>query len=311
MPLNLTPTGPPFSGDDIHQYLPLDVKNGPLPLDASANQGHRQLFRLIKEYAPHLRESFVNSETWWDRNWGTPEAHVRPSNQEFFFVDYVLTVLQMFKYLLYRGMEDILIIFNHSRAVRAEEIRADLLEANQKAELVWKDRTKTLSTRRAECIAILDPVLRRNLSAESGEFFPVPLQVASGLDQIFAKHYKPDSYLLIGKTDENAYTVQDLYADEVGILLGKVRRSYRSRAITRLGKAYGRSSIPLLSMASVSALWQICQSDYYKGQLLLVGSSCSRVGRRVTDSQSSCTGGSNRLQSRWGRGRLDAVTFRP
>lgn len=38
------------------------------------------LLRALREYAPHLRDSFVSDETWWNENWGTPEAHVRLSS---------------------------------------------------------------------------------------------------------------------------------------------------------------------------------------------------------------------------------------
>lgn len=269
------------SSDGAHRRWPLIIENKLLSIDnGPASGGHRHLFDMIQEYAPHLRASFVNCETWWNRNWGTPEAHVRFSNGSFAFVGFVLTLLQMFKHLLYRGMEDILIIFNAGPAVPPEEIRKDLCEANSRAEPVWNDKAKTLSARRARCKTILDPVVARNSLGEPGEFRPFPSKLAPKLDAVFSRHYKshePDRFLLIGKTEEDAYRVQEEYVHEVGLLLGSVRQSYRSRAITQLGKVYGRSSMPLLSISSVSALWLLCQTTYYKKQLSLVSRTHSRV----------------------------------
>ena len=34
------------------------------------------LWWLMDQHAPHLRKSFIFSESWWEVHWGTPEAHV-------------------------------------------------------------------------------------------------------------------------------------------------------------------------------------------------------------------------------------------
>ena len=178
---------------------------------------------------------------------------------------------------------DLLIIFNDSEAVPPGEILADLHRANLAARSIWNDRKKSLTVRWTECDRILGPVIGRNLTAKRMGFVPIPLAASRGLDEVFLKHYgTPDGHMLIGKAQEASYDVQDLYALEVGKLLGSFQQKYRSRAITQLGKAYGRSSMPLLSISSVAALWKMCKSKYYRDQLSLVGLTYPCVGQ-LTD----------------------------
>ena len=187
----------------------------------------------------------------------------------------------MFKHVVCRGIENILIIFNSSDATPGLEMRKLMDEANNRAGPVWNDATRTFATRRAECDKILLPVLEMNLSGRPGVFNPLPLSAVETLDTLFRKHYNCHQFLLIGQANENAYRVQDLYAREVATALGSIRDSYGSRATSFLGKVYGRTSIPLLSMASVSAFWEICKSPYYKRQLSLVSTVYSYAGQGV------------------------------
>lgn len=222
----------------------------------------------------------------------------------------MLTFLQMFKSLLTRGIEDILIIFNDAPAPQATEVQENLDEANAIAAPLWNDDSKPLSARQTECRRILDPVIFAALAFKSGRFYSVPVAMSEDLNKVFRKHYTSDKFLLIGRNTEEAYNAQDAYAREVGRLLGTTKRRLQSRAIVRLGKAYGRTSIPLLSMASVSALWQISKSSFYKRQLSLVSPVCW-LACCPTDSRLRSISGSNPLQSHRTCRMLDATTSPP
>jgi hypothetical protein len=82
MPLDLAPSRPIFACEDLNRYWPLGVQQDHLAIvDEPAQQCRANLFKLIRKFLPHLRESFVCSPEWWTRNWGTPESHVRYLNQ--------------------------------------------------------------------------------------------------------------------------------------------------------------------------------------------------------------------------------------
>lgn len=180
-------------------------------------------------------------------------------------------------------MESVLYIFNSADADPVPTIRERLDKANNKAGPIWNDYNKKISARYAECDPILSPVISRNLRGDSGEFNPIPDRLTGTLDKIFRKHYPPSRFLLMGQAHEEAYHVQDAYACDVAEVVGTLRSSYQSRALTVLGKAYGRASIPLLTLGSTSALWQICQHSFYKKQLSLVSSACTYADK-LTDS---------------------------
>jgi hypothetical protein len=176
----------------------------------------------------------------------------------------------MFKHVLCRGVEDILLVFNHAEATPAPVMQRLMDKANSQAGLIWKDKTKPFTARRAECDDIVLPVIQLNFKVKPGNYNPLPPSAAETLDMLFRKYYGSDELLMIGQATEEAYRVQDLYAREVATALGSIRESYGSRAISSLGKVYGRTSIPLLCIASVSGLWDACQSSYYKRQLSMV-----------------------------------------
>jgi hypothetical protein len=207
-------------------------------------------------------------------------------------------------------MEDILIIFNHAEAAPAQAMQSVIDVANNQAERIWKDKSKTFTARRAECDAVLSPVIKLNFLAPPGKFNRPPSSITGKLDELFRNHYGPDELLMIGQATEEAYHVQDLYARELSTMLGTIRDSYASRAITSLGKMYGKTSIPLLSIASVSWLWEVCQSCYYKRQLSMVRLARSQVNQSA-DSPSSFINGSNRSRGHRRCGRLDATTSSP
>jgi hypothetical protein len=241
------------------------------PTRLKEDRSVEQLLSLISKYAPHLEPSFVCSEVWWGRNWHLPEAHVSLKSWPVSFTSPTLTFPQMFKYLMYRGVEDILMIFNDAKAAPVSDVRKLLKKANAKAAPIWMDREVSFLDRQAKCNEILDPVIRKNSSSMVGSFEQVPSAVVGGLNNAFKRFYPTfDELLLIGRTDEQAYEAQDGYAVEVAKILGAVNRGYESRAITRLRKAYGRASLPLLCISSVSGIWELCRSAFYRKLVYLV-----------------------------------------
>jgi hypothetical protein len=181
----------------------------------------------------------------------------------------------MFKYLIFRAIEDVLMIFNDADAVPAAHVQELLEEANSKAAPLWWDEATPFVDRQAACRKILDPIIKMNSAVKVHEFRKVPCSIVGALDEIFRRFYnKPSVLLLIGRTDEQAYEIQDDYARAIVELLENVDPAYGCRAITRLRKVYGRGALPLLSMSSASGIWQLCQSSFYRKQIYLVSSSC-------------------------------------
>ena len=189
-----------------------------------------------------------------------------------------LTSLKMFKYLVFRGLEDILKIFNASKAEDPAVVKACLKKANRDAATVWNDRDIPFAVRVEKCRKIFDPVLKMNDISGGVGFIGLSPLVARKLDKIFRKYYKeprPPKVLLIGQTSEEAYEVQEKYARTVAHLLAEESKNFESRAMTQLNKMYGRNSIPLLTMASVYELWQLCRSPFYRRVTSLVSPFCS------------------------------------
>ena len=183
----------------------------------------------------------------------------------------------MFKHLIFRGLVDIMRIFNSSKAEDPSVVKAHLKKANQEAAPVWNDPTIPFTIRVERCKEILDPVVRMNhIDEGEGEFLGIPPSIIKELNRVYKKFYDgADKRILIGQTHEEAYDVQDGYVRKVAHLLRKQDSRFQSRAITCLGRVYGRNAIPLLTVSSVADLWYICQSSFYKRVVSLVGlSSC-------------------------------------
>jgi len=151
-------------------------------------------------------------------------------------------------------------------------IEAYLKEANEKAAPLWRNQGTPFATKVKQCREIVDPVLLMNdPTNQEGELEGIPLELVAMLDEIFKKYYgTPDTLLLIGRTHDEAYKAQDGYSREVVRLLGDRNPWHGSRALTCLGKVYGSNSIPLLTLSSVSGLWQMCQSAFHRNNLSLV-----------------------------------------
>lgn len=268
------PSPEPWSDEVDFEYDGLP----PIPEDPVLVKEGRSLGRLqeiIREFAPHLRHTFVCLDHHWECRRDMPEAHVRSTDYPTTRMDFVLTVLQMFKYLLYQAMEDALVIFNTAEAAPVTQTNNLIDVADAKAEPLWRDEAIPLLTREAECRAVYAECISLNEPVSKENRQPVPASAVAGLDRIFKKHYDtPDKFLLFGRTDDAAYEVQDRYAREVAALLGTIHRRFESRALTRLRKMYGRGSLPLLSEKSVTAMWEACKSSYYGRQMSLVSSVC-------------------------------------
>lgn len=177
----------------------------------------------------------------------------------------------MFKYLLYWGITDIVCIFSSSKAVfSVDTLRRRLRDADRETGVIWTHPTKSFTTRLQECKEILEPLIHRAVKVST--FSGIPSQVAEKLDGIFRRHYERSDFLLIGCTEYDSYSLQQKYSDEIVSLLEPIDQGYASRALALLGKAHGRTSIPLLCLSSVAALWEICKSSFYRRQLKLVSS---------------------------------------
>ena len=180
----------------------------------------------------------------------------------------------MLKYLLFHGIKAILTVFNDSHAEDPSRIQNLLDEANSEAALVWLDKEMPFLVRQKRCRSILSPVLKLN-KPEGAAFTRASKSVTDELSRIFSRVYATsDELLLIGRTDEQAYKLQDEYAIKVGALLEPMGPQYKSRAITALQRVYGQGSLPLLCISSVSGIWQLCRSSFYKRQVSLVRLLC-------------------------------------
>ena len=142
---------------------------------------------------------------------------------------------------------------------------------NANAVPVWTSRCVPFAERQARCKEIVSRVVGLN-KVTGGNFQPPSKLVVEELGNIFNRFYGSlGTLLLIGRTDE-VYEVQDRYACEVSVLLEFVNPRYQSQASTNLQKVYGRGSLPLLCISSVSGIWQLCRLPFYKSQISLISS---------------------------------------
>jgi hypothetical protein len=177
----------------------------------------------------------------------------------------------MFQYLILRGISDILRIFNYLEEVDSVgTLQQDINDANAQAKLIWDDLEVPFSMRLVRCQLILGPVVSQVAKKEAETHVAVPASVAECLDDIFHRHYNKGNFSLIGCADNSAYGVQENYAGEIVSQLRKISPECATRATVVLGKVYGSTGIPLLSISSVSALWDLANSAFYKKQLSLV-----------------------------------------
>ena len=168
----------------------------------------------------------------------------------------------MFKYLIFRAIEDVLMIFNDADAVPTAHVQELLEEANSKAAPLWWDEATPFIDRQAACRKILDPIIKMNSAVKVHEFRKVPCSIVGALDEIFRRFYnKPSVLLLIGRTDEQAYEIQDDYARAIVELLGNVDPAYGCRAIihqTEIWISSNRKGIPPMRADSWNRYTRAC-----------------------------------------------------
>jgi hypothetical protein len=179
----------------------------------------------------------------------------------------------MFKYVLIRGINDIRFMFSSKKGPSLREMRKDIEDANEDAKPLWQSRQKTRVARMAECRQKLAPVLSK---MPSQAIHPkIPGCVLGRLNAIFQDNYGAgDRFLLIGRAEDDAYDAQANYVDAVLRHLSSYHQFIKARVLSCIGKCYGLTSIPILSIASVNAIWKACRSEFYRRQLAMVSQTC-------------------------------------
>lgn len=244
------------------------------------------LVDLVHALAPHLVQSFISLRSWWDEHQGLPETHVRLVCAKAFCGVATLNGFQMFKYMLYRAIRAEIIIFSNREAPEPQQSRREVEEFNGRAELLWKD-SAGFSDRQRSCKRLLGmtvPSLKWvKWPVDDEDLRRFPGWIEKELNAIFRKHYNTwEKRLLFGRTEEEAYQVQDEYALSVAELLGKIDVRYESRVHLCLRKMYGRGApLPMLSECSVEAMWEVCRDMYYTRQVSLVSSTKAEYQSRT------------------------------
>jgi hypothetical protein len=178
----------------------------------------------------------------------------------------------MFKYVLYRALQTTANVFCNLDPPPLKQCQEIMDKYNRRAESVWKCEEE-LSERQLDCEMIRQEVFSGFYDPPHySEFRPVPRSIVKVLDKTFRNHYKSqETYLLFGRTDDKALEVQDKYALSIARALGKIDWGCEARAHLYLRKLYGKGApLPLLTVASASAMWRMCNSHYYRQQIATV-----------------------------------------
>ena len=183
----------------------------------------------------------------------------------------------MFKFMLYRAIRIGLVIFNDGEAPALATSKQQVEEYNVLADMVWKD-SGGFSHRKESCenlLGMIVPGLEQvHRPVPDGDLRQFPASIEKDLNTIFCQHYDtPEKYLLFGRTDDEAYDVQDRYALAVVELLGNIDVRYASKAHLCLRRMCGRGApLPLLCEFSIKAMWGVCKDSYYRRQISLASS---------------------------------------
>ena len=171
----------------------------------------------------------------------------------------------MFKFLIYRGIYYLRVIFGEGPEEPLTEQSQHLLnEAKQQAQHIWEMRQRRFEERLAGCRDLFEPFVPENPPTGTQPTSPT---LWHQLDRIFVEYYGLQGNPLIGSVEDEAYKTRRRYARKVGSLLGE---GLGFRAVLWLQKIPGCTSLPLLTESSVSAMWKLCCSTFYKKQLSLV-----------------------------------------
>ena len=205
----------------------------------------------------------------------------------------------MFKFVLLRAVQTTVQVFSSADVPNAKCCKEILEDYNRQAKRVWDQKGVDFSVRRRECNAIQAKLLGElDKFPDLPEVEPVPPKAAAVLDLIFKKHYNSEELcLLFGRTDDKALEVQDGYAVSIAGALRRVDRRYEARANLHLRKRYGRGApLPLLSMDSVEAMFEVCTSWFYHSQINTVSLAVGTV-KTQTDVCISFIRGSSRSRT--------------
>lgn len=184
-----------------------------------------------------------------------------------------LSSSQMFKYVLYRSLQTTTNVFSKSNPPAPAKCREIVDEYNRRAKQVWECEGREFFERQADCETIQEELFSGFCTLPSyTDFQPVPGFVVMELSAIFRRHYTSNrTYLLFGRTDNDALEVQDGYGLSVASVLEKLDWRYEAQAHLYLRKMYGKGApLPLLTLASASAMWHACSSYYYRQQIAMV-----------------------------------------
>lgn len=179
----------------------------------------------------------------------------------------------MFKYVVYRSLLTTVRVFCKVDAATVRRCKEAAEKYNQKAKPVWERKDKELLNRREECNTMERSFFcGLDKAPKILELEAVPEVAARMLDGLFLKHYKSEELcLLFGCMEDAALEVQDGYALSVANALGDINWRYEARTHLYLRKRYGRGApLPLLSMASADAMWEVCMSYFYRVQISTV-----------------------------------------
>jgi len=269
---------------------PNEVEPRPQNVIEIEEESLRHLMSLTRKLAPHMEESVILDERWWEENKHMPGIHVSVGLESRLTT---LRSLQMFKFVLLQAVQTTVQVFCDADILGARQCNRLLEDYNVEAKAVWEREEDDLLARRRECKAISKKVFGEVDGFPAGsEIRPVPRNAAAVLDSIFKAHYNSEKKrLLFGRADEKALEVQDRYGVAVAKALGKIDQRYGARATLHLRKRYGRGApLPLLSMASAEAMWEVCSSGFYRLQIRTVSSNIKEIEQNTKRYPSSIRG---------------------
>lgn len=187
----------------------------------------------------------------------------------------------MFKFVLLRAVQTTAQVFSTGDVPNPECCRDMIKDYRKEAERVWWQKGVDYSVKRRECSRI-----GKSYFSELDEFpleeelRPVPAEVAATLDTLFNAHYdREELHMLFGRGDYEALIMQEKYACGIATALGELDPQYEAKANIHLRPRLGKGApLPLLSKASMDAMWKVCCSDYYIIQIKTVSLAIMTVG---------------------------------
>jgi hypothetical protein len=204
----------------------------------------------------------------------------------------------MFKYLLLQSIEATAYVFSAfdsgTKEPTAERCKLAIKSYNKQASQVWSREKENTVPRRHLCSAIYEQeLLGLRRSVEVRDLRPVPKEAVKAMDGVFKAHYRSlAEYLVFGRLDDVSQLVNRSYAEHLASTLGAIDSRYEARAILCLHPLDGRGcALPLMTEASVEAMWEVCESYFYTVQLKAVSSKLAAVKRTLRSLSALCVDG--------------------